>query len=44
MAEDARDAVDGHRPDPLDVDDALDATFGSVTKAVVPSRDEWARG
>ena len=44
MAEVVRDAVERYMADPLDVDEALDATFGAVARVVVPSRDEWDRG
>ena len=44
MAEVVRDAVEQYVTAPDDVDAALDATFGSVTAVVVPSRDEWTRG
>jgi predicted DNA-binding protein len=44
MAEVVRDAVERYVGDPLDVDEALDATFGAVPRVVVPSRDEWDRG
>jgi predicted DNA-binding protein len=44
MAEVVRDAVERYVADPLDLDEALDATFGAVAEVVVPSRDEWDRG
>jgi predicted DNA-binding protein len=44
MAEVVRDAVEQYVAAPDDIEAALDATFGSVTTVVVPSRDEWARG
>jgi predicted DNA-binding protein len=44
MAEVVRDAVERYVADPLDLDEALDATFGAVAEVVVPSRGEWDRG
>ena len=44
MAEVVRDAVERYVADPLDADEALDATFGAVAEVAVPSRDEWDRG
>ncbi|MGH9234558.1 MAG: CopG family transcriptional regulator [Acidimicrobiales bacterium] len=44
MAEVVRDAVEQYVSAPDDVGAALDATFGAVSAAVVPSRDEWDRG
>jgi predicted DNA-binding protein len=42
MAEIVRRALDAY----LDMDDDFDATFGAArgVRAMVPSRDEWARG
>jgi predicted DNA-binding protein len=44
MAEVVRDAIEQYVEAPLDPADALDSTFGSVPRVVVPSRDEWDRG
>ncbi|HET6949325.1 MAG TPA: ribbon-helix-helix protein, CopG family [Acidimicrobiales bacterium] len=44
MAEVVRHAVERYVDEPVDVDGTLDATFGSVAKVVVPSRDDWDRG
>jgi predicted DNA-binding protein len=44
MAEVVREAVERYVEDPLDVEAELDATFGAVPTAEVPSRDEWDRG
>jgi predicted DNA-binding protein len=44
MAEVVREAVERYVDVPLDVDAALDATFGAVPTVEVPSRDEWDRG
>ena len=44
MAEVVRDALEQYVTPPADVDTALDSTFGSVPRVVVPSRDEWERG
>ena len=43
MAEVVRDAIEQY-VERLDPADALDSTFGSVPRVVVPSRDEWDRG
>lgn len=40
-----REAVDGYLGDlRLDVDAALDETFGTLPDLEVPGRDEWDRG
>lgn len=40
-----REAVDAYVADePVDLAEALDATFGALPDLVVPSRDEWDRG
>jgi hypothetical protein len=44
MAEVVRDALELYVTAPVDVDRALDSTFGAVPRVVVPARDEWDRG
>ena len=44
MAEVVRDALEQYVTAPLDLEQALDSTFGAVPRVVVPSRDEWDRG
>jgi predicted DNA-binding protein len=44
MAEVVREAVERYVDVPLDVDAALDATFGAVPTVEVPSREEWDHG
>ena len=44
MAEVVRDALELYVTAPVDIDQALDSTFGAVSRVVVPSRDEWDRG
>ena len=44
MAQVIRRALDEYLDDVPDPDAALDATFGAVPDATVPSRDSWARG
>jgi hypothetical protein len=44
MAEVVRAALERYVTLPVDLDQALDSTFGSVPRVVVPSRDDWDRG
>jgi predicted DNA-binding protein len=45
MAEVIREAIERHLDEAAEmIDEALDATFGSVPDAWVPPRDEWDRG
>jgi predicted DNA-binding protein len=44
MAEVVREAVERYVDEPAYVEAALDATFGSVRRVLVPSQDEWDRG
>lgn len=44
MAEVVRDALEHYVTAPVDIGQALDSTFGAVSRVVVPSRDEWDRG
>jgi hypothetical protein len=44
MADVVRDALELYVTAPVDIDQALDSTFGAVSRVVVPSRDEWDRG
>jgi predicted DNA-binding protein len=44
MAEIVRRALDAYLAGEVDTTAVLDATFGAVPDASVPSRDEWDRG
>lgn len=44
MASLVREAIDRYLEAAPEVQDALDATFGSLPELEVPSRDAWARG
>jgi predicted DNA-binding protein len=42
MADHVRAAVDAYVAEEMvDVDEALDATFGSITDMTIPSREAW---
>jgi Ribbon-helix-helix protein, copG family len=44
LAEVVRDAVDAYEDEPeVDLQAALDATFGAIPDLSVPPRDEWDR-
>lgn len=44
MARLIREAVEAYLVDKVDIEAALDETFGTLPELELPSRDEWNRG